>query len=307
MSADSGLAVYNQIADIPAYHQMEVDYMDLCTPEWFDKDPEIFFGFWGKCYNDYMDKTPHSGHNILLKWATTYFNGLMPNVNPGYSLTSTPLRSYFVFSSNVDCHIEKSGFPRDFVDEVHSNAIEWHCVKQEDEKSEIFPNLGNGFRFSVNLTTMRANLSTVPRCSICDGFLRPRVLMFGDFDWIGTRDTDLQNWEKKVRKETKEEGKKLVIIEIGCGKNVQTVRRHSEIVLAENNGKLIRINLEFPDGDVPEKTIGIRGKGKDSLEKIDAWINKLVEEGFTKGDMVVKEDDKEEKGKEEEKEQKAKM
>jgi len=88
---------------------------------------------------------------------------------------------------------------------------------------------------------------------------------------------------------------------------VQTVRRHSEIVLAEDNGKLIRINLEFPDGDVPEKTIGIRGKGKDSLEKIDAWINKLVEEGFTKGDMVVKEDDKEEKGKEEEKEQKAKM
>jgi hypothetical protein len=38
------LAVYKDIADVPAYHRMGVTYADLCEPRWITQDPEIFFG-----------------------------------------------------------------------------------------------------------------------------------------------------------------------------------------------------------------------------------------------------------------------
>jgi hypothetical protein len=50
-SADSGLPVYKDIADVAAYHKMGVTYADLCDPAWQRKDAEIFFGFWGSCFN----------------------------------------------------------------------------------------------------------------------------------------------------------------------------------------------------------------------------------------------------------------
>ena len=50
-SADSGLPVYKDIADVAAYHRMGVTYADLCDPVWQRKDAEIFFGFWGSCFN----------------------------------------------------------------------------------------------------------------------------------------------------------------------------------------------------------------------------------------------------------------
>ena len=69
-SADSGLAVYKDIADIPAYHEQHLDYHDLCQPHWLAQGdesnvsevggkqisgPDLFYGFWGSCFNDYRD------------------------------------------------------------------------------------------------------------------------------------------------------------------------------------------------------------------------------------------------------------
>ena len=57
-SADSGLPVYKDIADVAAYHKMGVTYADLCDPAWQRKDAEIFFGFWGSCFNGISNMTP---------------------------------------------------------------------------------------------------------------------------------------------------------------------------------------------------------------------------------------------------------
>ena len=43
-SADSGLAVYRDIADVPAYHELGLTYRDICQPRWLSHDPELFFG-----------------------------------------------------------------------------------------------------------------------------------------------------------------------------------------------------------------------------------------------------------------------
>ena len=46
-SADSGLAVYRDIAKVEAYAARDVDYRDLCVPRWLKEDPALFWGFWG--------------------------------------------------------------------------------------------------------------------------------------------------------------------------------------------------------------------------------------------------------------------
>lgn len=99
MSADSGLAVYKDIASVPAWHNMDLTYADLCDPMWITKgvaqelqfgtthmllcdhpskccpgfaiepcaDPEIFFGFWGTCLNNYMETPQHQGYELLAR------------------------------------------------------------------------------------------------------------------------------------------------------------------------------------------------------------------------------------------------
>merc|ERR1740123_188906 len=47
-SADSKLAVYKDVADIPAYHKQGLTYYDLCHLQWLKDDPSIFYGFWGR-------------------------------------------------------------------------------------------------------------------------------------------------------------------------------------------------------------------------------------------------------------------
>lgn len=67
-SADSGLAVYKDIANVPAYRLAHLSYADLCSPRWLAEDPSLFFGFWGACFNTYMETQPHAGYAILARW-----------------------------------------------------------------------------------------------------------------------------------------------------------------------------------------------------------------------------------------------
>ena len=72
-SADSGLAIYRDVADVEAYHQRGLTYRDICQPEWLRNDPELFYGFWGGCFNDYRNVTPHEGYRTIQKWANLSF------------------------------------------------------------------------------------------------------------------------------------------------------------------------------------------------------------------------------------------
>eukprot|EP00121_Abeoforma_whisleri_P014974 Awhi_evm1s13806 len=47
------------------YKNEGYDYADLCTPSWLEEDPDLFYGFWGSCFNEYRAKVPHLGYNII--------------------------------------------------------------------------------------------------------------------------------------------------------------------------------------------------------------------------------------------------
>jgi len=104
-SADSGLAVvqitlqshpthshiiqYKDIANVPAYQNAGLDYADICVPDWLHHHPQLFYGFWGGCFNgdilfffvlcghfceDYRNATPHRGYDIIRGWRDKFFN-----------------------------------------------------------------------------------------------------------------------------------------------------------------------------------------------------------------------------------------
>ena len=271
-SADSGLAVYKDIADIPVYNQLDMTYSDLCDPCWLQDDPEVFYGFWGKCFNDYRNTTPHFGYNIIKKWRDKFFSydetkpdtsfqyqfhqafkkGWKDMVNGRY-FGDTPSKyeevstgPFFIYSSNVDNHPITAGFRPEELVEIHGSIEVWQCSDNcSKDKSVLFDKVGHGnmwkaptdFQFNVDEDTMRVIDDDMegewrqhPRCMHCDALARPNILMFGDWKWEddGISDCRYSVWDNLATKKFLREGKKIVILEIGCGNNVPTVRFHDE-------------------------------------------------------------------------------
>jgi len=73
MSAESGLPVYKDIADVEVYRKRGLTYAHLCRTTWLEEEPEVFYGFWGVCWNDYKEAEPHLGYQIVRRWKEHWF------------------------------------------------------------------------------------------------------------------------------------------------------------------------------------------------------------------------------------------
>jgi len=239
---------------------------------------KIFYGFWGKCFNDYREHSPHKGYKILYDLAREYFSNqsqielmlqITRNEERKKELQSLdPKNRYFIYTSNVDSHFIDIGFGKERVDEIHGSCSQWFCPKGcPDEKHPDIWDLPVSFRFNIDLDTMRLSNGQKPKCPHCNGDARPHVLMFDDWEWIGQRRTGYTKWKKEVL----ESNRKVVILEVGCGKRVPTVRNESENYIKELGKKdlvtLIRINPDFPECKYGH-TISIRSGALDAISKI---------------------------------------
>ena len=95
--------------------------------------------------------------------------------------------------------------------------------------------------------------------------IRPNILMFGDWNWDSSR-TERQgdallSWLQKLNL------RELVVIEIGAGTAVPTVRHQSER-LQRAGAKLVRINPRESHG--PSGTIPIPLGALEALSRIDS-------------------------------------
>jgi len=180
-SADSGLAVYADVAKVPAYAQRNLEYHDICEPKWLIDEPELFWGFWGQCYNDYRGTPPHEGYEIIDKWADNLFRKSttadcirksMPlddtDSDPGtiahhitmendavspYIVVDQP-GAFFVFTSNVDAH-HFDWFRAEEIRECHGNTELYQCATPRRCSKAIW-RAPRDFRFDVDQTTMLA-------------------------------------------------------------------------------------------------------------------------------------------------------
>ena len=247
-SADSGLPTFTNIADVPAYKKAGYTYPRLCDPSHFIENPELAFGFWGKTYNDYITTTPHEGHQIIMNWRNEHYN--YPPED----------RRFFIYSSNIDGHPQKCGFSESEIFEIHGTMHYWQCSEGTDcpgmgvDSAERWK-VPEGFLFEIDEETMlaapekqavneqleqeqnevlrEAFKSNHPRCILCkQHYARPNVLMFYDCDWVGNyvAKKNYTKWVNKMEKNCDSEKgeKKIVILEIGCGTNVPSVRCRDE-------------------------------------------------------------------------------
>jgi NAD-dependent SIR2 family protein deacetylase len=252
VTAGAGLGVDSGLPDFrgnegfwrayPPFARLGLSFVELANPAWFDRDPALAWGFYGHRLELYRATTPHAGFGILHRW-----NHRAP-------------RGGFVFTSNVDGHFLKAGFDHGRLVECHGSIHHLQCTRPCGDM--IWP-APPDLTFAIDPETMRAQ-AELPRCPHCGAVARPNVLMFGDDQWVPHR-TDAQAaalaaWLGAVR------GARLVIVELGAGRAVPTVRHLSESVARRNDAPLIRINPREPEG--PPGTLPLAGGALATLEAL---------------------------------------
>jgi NAD-dependent SIR2 family protein deacetylase len=227
----------------PPIAKLGISFYEMANPEWFRKDPKLAWAFYGHRLNLYRTTSPHAGFYQLLEQAKHKRDG------------------YFVFTSNVDGQFQKAGFSDDFIEECHGSIHHFQCCNPCTDNIWSAADID----IKVDLDTFKA-FDPLPLCPNCGGLARPNILMFGDWEWISHRTSTQENRLKLWLENLTEIDSKLVIIEIGAGNAVPTVRHLSENIASRLNAKLIRINPR--DTQVPQGHISIPENAAKGIDNI---------------------------------------
>jgi NAD-dependent SIR2 family protein deacetylase len=249
MGVDSGLPDFRGDHGFwkayPPYAKLGLGFTSLANPRWFESDPELAWGFYGHRLILYRDTEPHQGFAVLRRWLRR-----MP-------------RGGFVYTSNVDGHFQKAGFPLELVYEVHGSIGAMQCLGECGVG--IFSAEAQSVR--VDPRTMRA-VPPLPKCPGCGQMARPNILMFGDWGWDSShaevQHQRLRSWLSSI------EGEQLVVVECGAGTAVPTVRLACQDTARRFDATLIRINPKEPEA--PSGQISLPMRALDALEALDERI-----------------------------------
>ena len=253
MGVDSGLADFRGPEGLwrayPPLRQAGLRFEEIANPRAFANDPALAWGFYGHRLQRYREVSPHRGFTILREIAARLPDGA------------------FVFTSNVDGHFQKAGFADETVYEVHGSIHHLQCATPCSER--IWS--ADGFEPVVDTSTCR-HAKPWPCCPDCGKLARPNILMFGDWNWLERRSEQQQArftaWYRAASNP--------VVVELGAGKSVATVRMMSE----RSGFPIIRINLRDPEVSGPDH-IGVPMGALAALEGIRAA---LVGMGFLAGE-----------------------
>ena len=229
MGVDSGLPDFRGPQGFwrayPALGRRGLHFQDIACPDAFHDTPELAWGFYGHRLALYRATVPHAGFDILRTIAQSRPHGA------------------FVFTSNVDGQFRKAGFADERIEECHG-SIHWlQCLTPCSPA--IWP---AQFEPVVDDKTCLL-ISPLPRCPDCGGLARPNILMFGDWQWQAQRAQgqalQYRRWRATVER--------LVVIELGAGTGIPSVRHFSEQEAPP--GGLIRINPREPQ--LPDDRAGV--------------------------------------------------
>ncbi len=245
MGVDSGLPDFRGDEGFwtayPPYERLGISFAELADPRHFVEDPQLAWGFYGHRLALYRATVPHEGFRLLLAWGAG---------KPGGTRA---------FTSNVDGQFQKAGYAH--VAEAHGSIHHLQCLT--GCSGVIWP--ADDVEVPIDEDTMRA-LDPLPSCPRCGGLARPNILMFGDHDWLERRSQgqldELTAWRRTQRD--------LVVVELGAGQAVPTVRRYSELASAAT-GALIRINPREPRIR-HDRGVSLASNGLDTLKALDALL-----------------------------------
>jgi len=244
MGVDSGLPDFRGPEGFwrayPALRHHGFSFEEMANPAGFTRHPRLAWGFYGHRLALYRATQPHDGFRLLHRWAARMLHGA------------------FVFTSNVDGQFQRAGFAPERVAECHGSIHAMQCI--EPCTGEIWP--ADGFDPVVDETRCEL-VNALPMCPRCGRIARPNILMFGDWNWLGThaarQERRLAAWLQGVER--------LVVVEMGAGRALPTVRRFSE----RHGPRVIRINPR-EHGIAPGVGVGIAGGAKETLLRLDQLI-----------------------------------
>ena len=249
MGVDSGLPDFRGPEGFwrayPALRHHGFSFEDMANPAGFTNTPRLTWGFYGHRLALYRAIEPHAGFGILVKWATRMEHGA------------------FVFTSNVDGQFQRGGFPAERIAECHGTIHSLQCLEPCTDEAWS----ADSFHPVVNDNTCELE-NNMPRCPHCGGLARPNILMFGDWAWVSKyaerQEHRLAAWLRAVER--------LVVVEVGAGRALPTVRRFSE----RHGSRVIRINPR-EHAISPALGVGIDGGAVETLRLLDSLLSQASE------------------------------
>lgn len=248
MGVDSGLPDFRGNEGFwkayPALAAANINFTSIASPTAFQKNIKRAWGFYGHRLNLYRNTNPHAGFDLLRQWGEQKSVG------------------YQVFTSNVDGQFQCAGFSTDAIHECHGSIHHLQCLNNCCDT--IWP--ASDFAPQVDELQCRL-ISEPPTCPFCGGYARPNILMFGDWGWIDERSSAQErrqsNWLSQVRQP--------VVIELGAGVDIATVRYFSQTIVNHYNGHLVRINPREAHVD-SSRAIGITSGALTALHAIQEQL-----------------------------------
>ena len=257
VAAGAGMGVNSGLPDFrgnegfwkayPALGRARLDFSSIASPQAFREDPALAWGFYGHRLALYRATVPHPGFALLRAWGEAMEHGAS------------------VFTSNVDGQFQLAGFDPQRVLECHGSIHHLQCLRPCC--GDIWS--ADGFAPEVDADACRLR-NAPPACPHCGGLARPNILMFGDGEWLERRaaaqEARMQAWLARVRRP--------VVVELGAGTAIPSVRRFSHAVVQQYGGRLVRINPREPQ--VPgANDAGIAMGALDGLRAIAARMAEL--------------------------------
>ena len=248
MGVDSGLPDFRGTEGFwkayPALGAQKIAFHEIATPVAFRRRAQQAWGFYGHRLNLYRNTVPHEGFRILLEWAKTKAAG------------------YSIFTSNVDGQFQLAGFDPQRINECHGSIHQLQCMLPCSET------IWSAHKFEPVVDTINCRLeNAAPTCPRCGGMARPNILMFQDWNWLEHHQEQQsdrqQRWLQTVSRP--------LVIEIGAGTAIPTVRHFSHRIVQQYGGRLIRINVREPA--VSDKAdLGLAAGAVEALTALDlAW------------------------------------
>jgi len=302
MGVDSGLGTFRgKNAGVwPPLKAMQMDFSEMSQPSWFTTDPRLAWAFWHFRHQAYTKGAPHAGYELLKKWGQKMQHGFFSvtsNIDGHWERT---IGETLIFECHgavtytqfldggeeppwrtVDAQIEALDIPEwnlapgEGVEVQTSGSEAWVPATVAPE-GDVISEAGVRLKATAvrkpngeDLCRVRASC---PLPSEDGRALRPNVLMFGDWSVDTTRingqERRFDAWFDALPKECK-----LVVIEIGAGTAVSTIRRIGEGSARRMiNSTFIRINLE--DSTIRGKGISIGGMGAlAALTQLDTLVS----------------------------------
>lgn len=220
----------------PPLARLGIRFVEIANPRHFAANPELAWGFYGHRLALYRDTAPHEGFAILRALGERLAHGA------------------FVFTSNVDGQFQRAGFDPLRLVECHGSIHHLQCTRPCSDA--IWP--ADAVHPVIDPATCLM-APPLPACPHCGALARPNILMFGDGAWLAGRTeaqyARLARWGGAARR--------LVVVELGAGSDVPSVRRLCEA----QDAPLIRINPREPDV-APGAGVGIAAGALDALRRL---------------------------------------